>query len=74
MYQMLLYNIYSKRKTDFIMEIRMALDGVWRATNAIKLQRHTLKVTSLYCCQFLYIVTMDLQACTWRNYMISQSG
>lgn len=29
MYLILLYNIYSKRKTDFIMEIRMALDG-WR--------------------------------------------
>lgn len=30
MYLILLYNIYSKRKTDFIMEIRMALDGIER--------------------------------------------
>lgn len=49
------YIISTPKERDFIMEIRMALDGKARDERTIKLQRHTLKVTSL----LLSIITLS---------------
>lgn len=53
------------------MEIRMALDGTARNERN---KTSTTYSESNFTIVVYYIVTMDLQACTWQNYMISQSG
>lgn len=53
------------------MEIRMALDGT--ALNECN-KTSTTYSESNFTIVVYYIVAMDLQACTWQNYTISQSG
>lgn len=54
------------------MEIRMALDGT--KSNERNKTSTTYSESNFTIVVCYNIVAMDLQACTWKNYMISQSG